>query len=126
GRRGVDHRARERVFPVRPGGGRRDEKSRLADPQGILSDHRRRVRVRGGDGGVPVDHRQGPRIRDLRLVSRGEKVTMRWYVVHAYSGFEKSLQRTLLDRFQSANMLDKFGLYHVPSLEIDYMWGVRY
>ena len=27
---------------------------------------------------------------------------MRWYVVHAYSGFEKSVQRALLDRFAGA------------------------
>ena len=27
-------------------------------------------------------------------------MSKKWYVVHAYSGFEKSVQRTLLDRIQ--------------------------
>jgi transcriptional antiterminator NusG len=43
---------------------------------------------------------------------------MRWYVVHAYSGFEKSVQRTLLDRIQRANMQDKFGQILVPTEEV--------
>jgi transcriptional antiterminator NusG len=33
----------------------------------------------------------------------------RWYVVHAYSGFEKSVQRALEDRINRAGMTDKFG-----------------
>ena len=30
----------------------------------------------------------------------------RWFVVHAYSGFEKSIQRTLQDRINRAGMQD--------------------
>ncbi len=31
-------------------------------------------------------------------------MSMRWYVVHAYSGFEKSVQRALLERIQRQAM----------------------
>lgn len=34
-------------------------------------------------------------------------MTMRWYVIHAYSGFEKSVQRALLDRISRAGMEDE-------------------
>ena len=42
----------------------------------------------------------------------------KWYVVHAYSGFEKSVQRTLQDRIQRAGMQDKFGQILVPVEEV--------
>jgi len=45
-------------------------------------------------------------------------MTMRWYVVHAYSGFEKSVQRALLDRIQRANMQERFGKILVPTEEV--------
>jgi len=43
---------------------------------------------------------------------------MRWYVVHAYSGFEKSVQRALLDRIQRAGMQERFGKILVPTEEV--------
>ncbi|HVC49158.1 MAG TPA: transcription termination/antitermination protein NusG [Burkholderiales bacterium] len=43
---------------------------------------------------------------------------MRWYVVHAYSGFEKSVQRTLLDRIERSGLKDKFGQVLVPVEEV--------
>ena len=42
----------------------------------------------------------------------------RWYVVHAYSGFEKSVQRALEDRINRAGMNDKFGKILVPVEEV--------
>ena len=42
----------------------------------------------------------------------------KWYVVHAYSGFEKSVQRALVDRIQRAGMGDKFGQILVPVEEV--------
>jgi len=42
----------------------------------------------------------------------------RWYVVHAYSGFEKSVQRTLLDRIARSGLQDKFGQVLVPVEEV--------
>src|SRR5690349_1963465 len=43
---------------------------------------------------------------------------MRWYVVHAYSGFEKSVQRALLERIERSGMQDKFGQVLVPVEEV--------
>jgi len=42
----------------------------------------------------------------------------RWYVVHAYSGFEKSVRRTLLERIDRAEMQDLFGEILVPVEEV--------
>ena len=47
----------------------------------------------------------------------------RWYVVHAYSGFEKSVQRALEDRISRAGMQDMFGKILVPVEEVVEMKG---
>jgi len=44
--------------------------------------------------------------------------TKRWYVVHAYSGFEKSVARALAERIQREGMQDKFGKILVPVEEV--------
>jgi transcription termination/antitermination protein NusG len=45
-------------------------------------------------------------------------VTKRWYVVHAYSGMEKSVGRAIQERVNRAGMEDKFGKILVPSEEV--------
>ncbi len=45
-------------------------------------------------------------------------MSKRWYVVHAYSGFEKSVQRALIERIARAGMQDKFGQILVPVEEV--------
>ncbi len=50
-------------------------------------------------------------------------MTKRWYVVHAYSGFEKSVQRALVDRVTRAGMQDAFGQILVPVEEVVEMKG---
>jgi transcription termination/antitermination protein NusG len=45
-------------------------------------------------------------------------MTMRWYVVHAYSGFEKSVQRTLLERIERSGLKEQFGQILVPVEEV--------
>mgnify|MGYP003477591593 CR=1 FL=1 len=45
-------------------------------------------------------------------------MTKRWYVVHAYSGFEKSVQRALVERITRAGMQDFFGQILVPVEEV--------
>ena len=45
-------------------------------------------------------------------------MSKKWYVVHAYSGFEKSVKRTLLERIERAGMQDKFGQILVPVEEV--------
>lgn len=42
----------------------------------------------------------------------------KWYVVHAYSGMEKSVQRALRERIERADMQHKFGRILVPSEEV--------
>lgn len=43
---------------------------------------------------------------------------MHWYVVHTYSQFEKSVQRTLTERIQREGMQEKFGRILVPVEEV--------
>ena len=45
-------------------------------------------------------------------------MSKRWYVVHAYSGFEKSVQRALVERIQRHGMQDLFGRVLVPVEEV--------
>jgi transcriptional antiterminator NusG len=47
----------------------------------------------------------------------------RWFVVHAYSGFEKSVQRALLDRIKRSGMEENFGQVLVPVEEVVEMKG---
>ena len=42
----------------------------------------------------------------------------RWYVVHAYSGFEKSVQKALKERIERESMQDLFGQVLVPVEEV--------
>ena len=43
---------------------------------------------------------------------------LRWYVVHAYSGMEKAVERNLRERIERAGMHDKFGRILVPTEEV--------
>jgi transcriptional antiterminator NusG len=47
----------------------------------------------------------------------------RWYVVHAFSGFEKQVQRSLAERIERAGMQDLFGDILVPTEEVVEMKG---
>src|SRR5688500_13882459 len=47
----------------------------------------------------------------------------RWYVVHAYSGFEHQVKRSLVDRIARAGMQEKFGEVLVPTEEVIEMRG---
>ena len=44
--------------------------------------------------------------------------TKRWYVVHAYSGMEKAVERNLRERIERAGMQQKFGRILVPMEEV--------
>ena len=46
-----------------------------------------------------------------------------WYVVHAYSGFEHAVSRSLKDRIARAGMESKFGEVLVPTEEVIEMRG---
>jgi transcription termination/antitermination protein NusG len=47
----------------------------------------------------------------------------RWYVVHAYSGFEQQVKKALIDRIARAEMQDRFGDVLVPTEEVIEMRG---
>ncbi len=44
--------------------------------------------------------------------------TKRWYIVHAYSGMEKAVERNITERIQRAGMQSKFGRILVPTEEV--------
>lgn len=45
-------------------------------------------------------------------------MALRWYVVHAYSGFEYQVKRALVDRAKLAGLEDSFGDIMVPTEEV--------
>ena len=42
----------------------------------------------------------------------------KWFVVHAYSGFEKSVQRALIERIKRSDIAEQFGQILVPVEEV--------
>jgi transcriptional antiterminator NusG len=42
----------------------------------------------------------------------------RWYIVHAYSGMEKAVERNIVERITRAGMQAKFGRILVPTEEV--------
>lgn len=45
-------------------------------------------------------------------------MALRWYVVHAYSGFENHVKRSLEERVERFGMQEKFGQILVPTEEV--------
>jgi len=45
-------------------------------------------------------------------------MAMRWYVVHAYSGFEQQVRRSLMERVARKDMQEQFGEILVPTEEV--------
>ncbi|WP_460481897.1 transcription termination/antitermination protein NusG [Comamonas humi] len=43
---------------------------------------------------------------------------LRWYIVHAYSGMEKAVERNILERIHRSDMQHKFGRILVPTEEV--------
>ena len=43
---------------------------------------------------------------------------LRWYIVHAYSGMEKSVERNIAERIAQSGMATKFGRILVPTEEV--------
>lgn len=43
---------------------------------------------------------------------------LKWYVVHAYSGMEKAVERNIIERITRAGMESKFGRILVPTEEV--------
>lgn len=45
-------------------------------------------------------------------------MSMRWYVVHAYSQYENSVKKAMVERIARAGLQDKFGDILVPTEEV--------
>jgi transcription termination/antitermination protein NusG len=52
------------------------------------------------------------------MAPTGVPTTKRWYIVHAYSGMEKAVERNLRERIDRAGMQEKFGRILVPTEEV--------
>ena len=50
-------------------------------------------------------------------------MAMRWYVVHAYSGYEKKVAVSLRERIEQHGLSDRFGEVLVPTEEVVEMRG---
>jgi hypothetical protein len=80
----------------------RNQEGRLAERKETVQTTGDRVRLRGRHGDLPLADRQEPGVGFLRPDPGLEEImTKRWYVVHAYSGFEKSVQRALAERINA-------------------------
>lgn len=53
-----------------------------------------------------------------QAVSAPVNPDLRWYVVHAYSGMEKAVERNIVERINRAGMQSKFGRILVPMEEV--------
>jgi transcriptional antiterminator NusG len=51
-------------------------------------------------------------------MAQSSNPNMRWYVVHAYSGMEKAVERNILERINRVGMQGKFGRILVPMEEV--------
>src|SRR6185437_12444908 len=120
GRDPVVHATGPGVPRLRPRVVGRGEARRLAHAQGNAADHRHRVRLRVPDGVLPVGRGHGAAVGHAEAARAGRlmDMSMRWYVVHAYSGQEKSIQAALIDRIKRSGMQDKFGQVLVPTEEV--------
>ena len=56
--------------------------------------------------------------QNLGSASAATTTPMRWYVVHAYSGMEKAVERNIRERIERAGMQAKFGRILVPTEEV--------
>jgi len=45
-------------------------------------------------------------------------MTMRWYVIHVYSGFEKKVANSIREQAEQKNMVDRFEEILVPTEEV--------
>jgi transcriptional antiterminator NusG len=55
---------------------------------------------------------------DVQANSSDAASGLRWYVVHAYSGMEKAVERNLRERIDRSGMTPKFGRILVPTEEV--------
>ena len=54
----------------------------------------------------------------VKNADAAKNAAMRWYVVQAFSGFENTVKRSLLERIERAGLETKFGEILVPTEEV--------
>jgi len=59
-----------------------------------------------------------PEEENTSVLAPAANPDLRWYVVHAYSGMEKAVERNITERINRAGMQDKFGRILVPTEEV--------
>lgn len=67
---------------------------------------------------VVADSNPGAPTAAQTLATAPANPDLRWYVVHAYSGMEKAVERNILERIHRAGMQSKFGRILVPMEEV--------
>ena len=66
---------------------------------------------------VETQSNDGPAAAQV-LATAPTNPDLRWYVVHAYSGMEKAVERNIIERITRAGMENKFGRILVPMEEV--------
>jgi transcriptional antiterminator NusG len=69
------------------------------------------------EGSTPMDPVLVPSNADIPVAAPVAS-NKRWYVVHAYSGMEKAVERNLRERIDRSELQDKFGRILVPMEEV--------
>lgn len=59
-----------------------------------------------------------PAVEAVEVVASTANPDLRWYVVHAYSGMEKAVERNIQERILRSGMQSKFGRILVPMEEV--------
>ena len=57
-------------------------------------------------------------VSEVPVLTPATNPDLRWYVVHAYSGMEKAVERNIIERINRAGMQEKFGRILVPMEEV--------
>jgi len=65
-----------------------------------------------------TEEAQATLVESAMPVSTNSNPDLRWYVVHAYSGMEKAVERNILERINRSGMESKFGRILVPMEEV--------
>jgi len=60
---------------------------------------------------------------DAQAPGRGELMSMQWYIVHTYSGFERKVAESLRSRIQAFGVDEEFGQILVPTEDVVEMKG---
>ena len=55
---------------------------------------------------------------EVAVAAQSINPDMRWYIVHAYSGMEKAVERNITERIHRLGMQSKFGRILVPTEEV--------